>query len=269
MALSNEPRGGNCTSGGVRIDVGLDNGDGGGTAGDRVLQSGEIDQTRYVCNADAPIFNASAVSSSTTVPVGGGIAMNVAWDGANYWLASHTGVWTMNPQTFVQTSVPLAGSPSPRSVFTKGDGTSSVYLWFAGDAALYDVNASGFSATGGSLQNGANDFQLCWDDVSSKYVGRADDTFYHWNASGVELPTTSAQPAIPAASWNFGAAMYRGRFIVYNHATNSLDAYSRTGALTESVVLSDRNVESYGISVANHKVWVSFASEWRAYDVLR
>ena len=142
-------------------------------------------------------------------------------------------------------------------------------MWLTGDATLYDVNPSGFSATGGSLQNGANDFELCWDDVSSEYVGRADDTFYHWNASGVELPTISAQPAIPVSSWNWGAAMYRGRFIVYNHATNSLDAYSRTGALTESVVLSDHNVESYGISVANHQVWVSFASEWRAYDVLR
>jgi hypothetical protein len=42
----------NCAGGGVRVDVGLDNGDGGGTARDNVLQTGEIDQTSYVCNAD-------------------------------------------------------------------------------------------------------------------------------------------------------------------------------------------------------------------------
>ncbi|HSN27497.1 MAG TPA: hypothetical protein VLT45_14480, partial [Kofleriaceae bacterium] len=40
----------NCADGGVRLDVGADNGDGGGTAGDGVLQAGEIDSTTYVCN---------------------------------------------------------------------------------------------------------------------------------------------------------------------------------------------------------------------------
>jgi hypothetical protein len=39
-----------CANGGTEIDTGLDNGDGGGTAGDGILQSGEIDATQYVCN---------------------------------------------------------------------------------------------------------------------------------------------------------------------------------------------------------------------------
>lgn len=39
-----------CANGGVRINVGLDNGDGGGVAGDDSLQSGEIDDSAVVCH---------------------------------------------------------------------------------------------------------------------------------------------------------------------------------------------------------------------------
>ena len=40
----------NCAPGGVQVDAGTDNGDGGGTAGNGVLESGEVDTTSYVCN---------------------------------------------------------------------------------------------------------------------------------------------------------------------------------------------------------------------------
>lgn len=39
-----------CPSGGVRISVGIDNGDGGGTAGNGILESGEVDSTSAICN---------------------------------------------------------------------------------------------------------------------------------------------------------------------------------------------------------------------------
>ena len=39
-----------CEHGGQRIDIGDDDGDGGGTANDGVLQSGEIDETTFICN---------------------------------------------------------------------------------------------------------------------------------------------------------------------------------------------------------------------------
>jgi hypothetical protein len=50
----------------VRIDTGIDDGAGGGIAGDGVLQPGEVRQTQYVCNG-AP--GANAVSPP---PSGGG-----------------------------------------------------------------------------------------------------------------------------------------------------------------------------------------------------
>ena len=53
LATANdEPAGDNCQFGGTKISMGLDNGDGGGTADDGVLQSGEIDTVYYVCHGD-------------------------------------------------------------------------------------------------------------------------------------------------------------------------------------------------------------------------
>jgi len=45
-----EPPGANCANGGIKVESGLDNGDGGGTADDGTLQTGEVDATSYVCN---------------------------------------------------------------------------------------------------------------------------------------------------------------------------------------------------------------------------
>jgi hypothetical protein len=47
---TSEPAGANCANGGQKIETGLDDGDGGGTANDGILQSGEVDSTSYVCN---------------------------------------------------------------------------------------------------------------------------------------------------------------------------------------------------------------------------
>lgn len=46
-----EPPGSNCSYGGIRVNIGLDNGDGGGIARDGVLSAGEVDNTSYVCQA--------------------------------------------------------------------------------------------------------------------------------------------------------------------------------------------------------------------------
>ena len=45
-----EPRGVRCAAGGTRVDVGVDDGAGGGTPANGVLEPGEIDQTTWVCN---------------------------------------------------------------------------------------------------------------------------------------------------------------------------------------------------------------------------
>ncbi|MBW1881394.1 MAG: hypothetical protein JRJ84_23815, partial [Deltaproteobacteria bacterium] len=70
-----------CPYGGVQIDIGLDNGDGGGTAGDGILQPGEIDDTEVVCDG-APSFDLTELDhpggtpGAFTVDLSGGDASN-------------------------------------------------------------------------------------------------------------------------------------------------------------------------------------------------
>ncbi len=54
-----------CTSGGVRLEIGLDDGRGGGVANDGVLQAGEVRDTRYLCNAGTPHY-----PGTVTLPAG-------------------------------------------------------------------------------------------------------------------------------------------------------------------------------------------------------
>ncbi len=59
VTIVSEPGGGNCAAGGLKVSSGLDNGAGGGTANDGILQAGEVTSTTYVCNGNtAPIANA-------------------------------------------------------------------------------------------------------------------------------------------------------------------------------------------------------------------
>ena len=53
----------NCPNGGTEIQTGVDNGAGGGTAGDGILQAGEVTSTQYVCNGGPPLY-----IGSTTPP---------------------------------------------------------------------------------------------------------------------------------------------------------------------------------------------------------
>ncbi|MDX2010755.1 MAG: DUF2341 domain-containing protein [Myxococcaceae bacterium] len=64
---SAEPAGTNCATGGVRVVSGLDDGDGGGTARDGMLSTGEVDSTSYVCNGGA---GATTLVTVTAEPVG-------------------------------------------------------------------------------------------------------------------------------------------------------------------------------------------------------
>ena len=61
---------GACPGGGVRIDSGYDNGEGSGTAGNGILESGEIDSTLYVCNGTNGTNGADVLVTSTSLNVG-------------------------------------------------------------------------------------------------------------------------------------------------------------------------------------------------------
>jgi hypothetical protein len=68
---SAEPAGANCSTGGLRVVAGLDNGDGGGTARDGMLSLGEVDSTSYVCNGSG---GTASLVSVTVEPSGANCA---------------------------------------------------------------------------------------------------------------------------------------------------------------------------------------------------
>jgi len=92
--LTSEAAGPACPTAGQRLQVGLDNGDGDGVARDGVLQNGEVDTSRYLCNGaigtngrdgtDGTIVRGTRVQSETE-PVGdncaeGGIRLLIGID---------------------------------------------------------------------------------------------------------------------------------------------------------------------------------------------
>jgi hypothetical protein len=76
VSVTVEPAGANCATGGQRLTVGLDNGDGGGTANNGTLEAGEVDGTSYVCTGatgpagqagDAGAAGATGLASLVTI----------------------------------------------------------------------------------------------------------------------------------------------------------------------------------------------------------
>jgi len=85
VSVTDEAAGGNCADGGERVDIGLDNGDGGGTTRDGVLQAGEIDTTYYVCDGAAGTAGLQSLvrlspSPSGLVCLNGGTLVEVGID---------------------------------------------------------------------------------------------------------------------------------------------------------------------------------------------
>jgi hypothetical protein len=77
VATTAEGAGANCANAGRKIESGLDNGDGGGTARDGILQAGEVDHTAYVCNGQDGTDGAdgfTALVDTTTEPPGANCA---------------------------------------------------------------------------------------------------------------------------------------------------------------------------------------------------
>jgi hypothetical protein len=67
VAVTAEPPGANCATGGEKVQVGID------TNGDGVLEASEVQNTAYVCNGlDADAGTVDAGASFPTAPVGGG-----------------------------------------------------------------------------------------------------------------------------------------------------------------------------------------------------
>ncbi len=64
-----------CPYGGTKVEVGLDNGDGGETANDAILGAGEVDSTTYICTLAKRVFVTSTTVAGDFGGVSGGDAV--------------------------------------------------------------------------------------------------------------------------------------------------------------------------------------------------
>ena len=71
----------NCQHGGIRVDVGIDDGDPGGIADNGILEPEEIDETQFICNGESELFGEpfdapDGPPGAFTVDVSGGDGLN-------------------------------------------------------------------------------------------------------------------------------------------------------------------------------------------------
>ncbi|MEN9799238.1 MAG: hypothetical protein RL653_2934 [Pseudomonadota bacterium] len=292
--MNDEPVGLNCPAGGLRLDVGLDDGEGGGVERDGTLQSGEIDQTRYICGTYAPVFRSFAVppTSAHTVdvtvgtPWTGEVPMSVAWDGTNYWFATGTdrqgGRLIKTDASF--NHVASYGDPGDtgnyRSVTTQVDGVPPLLVTRAWDESISSVSESNGAITLTPVSRldtspgvcYSRDPALSWDPSTSEWIGRTGDTYHRFDTSFGYLgafvftndPINSSLPVSIVA--------HKGRILAYMNDTNSLAVFSRDGVKLEELALPDGPDVAFGMSIANGKLWLAdFTSSpmsFKAYDVL-
>jgi hypothetical protein len=122
-----------CASAGTKISVGIDNGDGGGTANNGTLESGEIDQTMYQC---LPQLTNSSFDSGGTgwIPAG-----DATFSGGNANMSQHQGTPTTIAQDVNLTGYSKASITvnwTAGTVYTSGNTIVVVVQPSGGGAAL-------------------------------------------------------------------------------------------------------------------------------------
>ncbi|MCK5690142.1 hypothetical protein KAI87_12770, partial [Myxococcota bacterium] len=113
----------NCPESGVRLDVGVDNGDGGGIADDGILQAGEVDDSTFVCSADnaivaKPLTPPDSPVGAFTMNMNGGAASDGSGgDGGCFEVYMDPGTLTGHIKVF-STGVADASFDFPETIHT-------------------------------------------------------------------------------------------------------------------------------------------------------
>ena len=199
---SAEPHGANCPGGGRKIQVGLDNGDGGGIANDGTLQPGEVDSTTYSCEAPKRVFVTSTIYSAG---FGGSANADIDCQAA----ANSTGLggtfraWISD----LTTASPAARFVRSASGYALVDGTPVANTWagLTGGTLLHAINLTeagslsvisvwtGTNTDGSYTPNGTlgecNAGSGSWTsaaDFSQGVFGVNSATDFHWTIAGSE-----------------------------------------------------------------------------------
>jgi hypothetical protein len=117
VRISDEAQGVNCSDGGKKIETGLDNGAGGGIAGDGILQVGEVQQTTYVCNG----------TTGATGPAGALYLYDKDHNKIGYFITAISGGQLEGGYFYVYMAI-RSLSVNKYSLFS----VASVYSWYLG-----------------------------------------------------------------------------------------------------------------------------------------
>ena len=182
----------NCPTGGTEIDTGLDNGANGGTAGDGILQAGEITNRQYICSGTSSV---STLVSTTTLSVGnahcpnGGTEIDSGLDnGADDGIA---GDGILQPGEITQSQYVCSSATSNGPTLYVGSMTPP-----AEPAGAYIIDTSGGD---GAIGNGGDSGGVTLEMQNGTLGGHAKI----FNAGIVD-----ASFAIPTVQFNAGAVPF-------------------------------------------------------------
>jgi hypothetical protein len=251
--------------------VGLDNGDGGGTARNGVLETGEVDQTSYVCTPFTSCIQSGALSATLTPAIGITIGVSVAWDGTNFWFASggdSGGNRLVRTDAAFGSAASFAPGKDFRSVFTKGDGTSTLFASEFGSTLISRQTSPGVFGTEANRATLVDSqMAVVWDDDASEYVSRSGTTLYRWAATGAALGTVT----LASAPSGTGVAVCSSGYLTYDSSGPVLREHARsTGAVVGTVTLTGAPASPFALfAVADNRVWISTSNVWSIYEALR
>lgn len=165
-----------CLRGGVKVELGLDNGDGGGVARDGTLQDGEVDKTEFICSATSdPIIGsfeapAGPVGTATISTQGGNGGSDDATSGAG----GNVEISMQNPSNGGHVKLFKTGTvPLQIPTFPTAPASNSTTCLIPNGTS--DLPAPAATKPGGAIAN-------CWVDLTDRL--RINDTV----ASGLVVP---------------------------------------------------------------------------------
>jgi uncharacterized protein YjbI with pentapeptide repeats len=257
IKTTSEAPGSNCASGGQRVESGLDNGAGGGTAGDGVLQTGEVLATAYVCNGmDGTNGTGSTVLTGHGEP-GAGVG-----DPGNFYTDLDTSI-TYGPKTtgwpqdginctgFLRPGIDWRGCTLTGADLTDAD-LSGANLSGANleHAKLSPVILSGANLSGASLTNAILRLAtLTGADLTNASLTAAE--MRGANLSGATLTGANAT-GIHAPQANISSASLSGATVTFADLTGAhLTSTDLSGANLTNIILFGAILTNANLTDAN------------------
>ncbi|MBT8493559.1 MAG: hypothetical protein KJO07_10915, partial [Deltaproteobacteria bacterium] len=228
-----------CPFGGNRIDIGLDNGDGGETAGDGVLGAGEIDSTSFLCNGededpDRPLDGPAGPAGQFVIDLSGGDgSTNAGGSGGSFETYMSSGSGGGHLKIFA-TGLVDASFTVPSVTPDLGDNPETV----TADATVFErAVADNSGLVAGSL------VRRTTDDTLYRFNGATDDAVTGLSvAAGVTLTferaTSNVSISLPGGLINAGTLTtdFAGDGVTRNPL--SLNCSTFVGAEGSSIDLS-------------------------------